>query len=88
VQTARGRILLMPCGGINWENLLRVVRTTLAQEIHTSVGASRSDPTGSGNGWSDGKDAADALPPPAIFEGEVATLVTLLGGVSQGEWVS
>src|ERR1700691_3806606 len=48
VQAARGRILLMPCGGIDSENVVRIVRTTLAQEFHTSVGASRSGATNNG----------------------------------------
>ena len=41
VQAAKGRILIMPCGGIDYENVARIVQVTSAREIHTSVGASR-----------------------------------------------
>ena len=39
VQKAGGRIVLMPCGSIDSENVVRIVQTTSAQEFHTSVGA-------------------------------------------------
>ena len=58
VQAARGRILLMPCGGIDSENVVSIVRTTLAQEFHSSLGASRSDSTSGGNGSPDGTGAS------------------------------
>jgi copper homeostasis protein len=41
VQAAQSRIQIMPCGGIDSSNVLRIVRTTAAREIHTSVGMSR-----------------------------------------------
>src|SRR4029077_6907800 len=48
VQAAKGRIVLMPCGGINSENIVDVVRKTLAREVHTSAGTSNSDLAGNG----------------------------------------
>jgi copper homeostasis protein len=88
VKSAKDRILIMPCGGINYENLVPIVRVTLAQEFHTSVGASGSASAGGGNGFSGGGDAADSLLPPLAFEKKVATLVDLLGSVSHGECVT
>jgi len=88
VQAARGRILLMPCGGINAENVVRIVRTTLAQEFHTSVGTSRPGSTSSGNGLSHGTRAVRSSLQSAIFEGTVAKLVSLLGNVSHDECVN
>jgi copper homeostasis protein len=87
VQAARGRILLMPCGGIDSENVVRIVRTTLAQEFHTSVGASRSGSTSGGNGLPQGTGASHSRLQSSIFEEQVARLVTLLGNVSHDEWV-
>jgi copper homeostasis protein len=84
VKAAKGRILLMPCGGINSRNIARVVRATLAQEIHTSVGTSRSGSTSSGNGLSHGPGAARSSLQSAIFEEKVAKLLSLLGNVSHG----
>ena len=57
VQATRGSILLMPCGGINSENVVRIVRTTLAQEFHTSVGASRPGSTSGGRELARGRGA-------------------------------
>jgi copper homeostasis protein len=85
VQAARGRILLMPCGSIDSENVVRIVRTTSAQEFHTSVGASRSGSTSGGNGLPQGAGAS--LSRLQIFEEQVAKLVSLLGNVSHDEWV-
>jgi copper homeostasis protein len=66
VEAARDRILLMVCGGINAENVLRIVQTTLAQEIHSSAGSSR----------------LGATDKSALFEQKVAMLVSLLGSLS------
>jgi copper homeostasis protein len=87
VQAARGRILLMPCGGIDSENVVRIVRTTLAQEFHTSVGASRPASTSGGNGLSLGAGASLSRLQSDMFEEQVAKLVSLLGNVSHDEWV-
>lgn len=87
VQAARGRILLMPCGGINSENVVRIVRTTLAQEIHTSVGTSHPGSTGNVGSLSHGNDAAGSSLESALFEQKVAKLVSLLGNISHDECV-
>jgi copper homeostasis protein len=40
VKAAEGRIAIMPGGGINARNVVRILRRTSAREIHTSLGAS------------------------------------------------
>jgi copper homeostasis protein len=87
VQATRGRILLMPCGFIDSENVVRIVRTTLAQEFHTSVGASRSDSTSGGQGLAQGRGASPSRLQSSRFEEQVARLVNLLSNVSHEEWV-
>jgi copper homeostasis protein len=87
VEVARGRILLMPCGGIDSENVVRIAGTTLAQEFHTSVGASRSGSTNGGNELSDDTGAPVSRLQSPLFEKQVARLVSLLGNVSHDEWV-
>ena len=82
VEAARERILLMPCGGIDSGNVVRIVRTTLAQEFHTSVGASRSGSTSGGNGLPEGTSASPFRLQSPLFEEQVARLVSLLGNVS------
>lgn len=74
VQSAEGRILLMPCGGIRAENIARIVRTTQAQEFHSSVGAS-SEGNAARSGTGNEND-------PAVFERRVRDLVTLLESLS------
>jgi len=78
VQAARERILLMPCGSIDAENIVRIARTTLAHEFHTSVGVSRSNAT-DGDG-ADGRGRT--VPTPPLFEEQVAKLASLLASVS------
>lgn len=82
VQAARGRILLMPCGGINSDNVVRIVRTTSAQEIHSSAGTSRSGLMSSGDGVPDSKHPDGSNLQSGVFEKRVAQLVSLLGSVS------
>jgi copper homeostasis protein len=79
IQKARGRILIMPCGGINSDNILAVVRTTLAQEIHSSVGTSHAQARGNGD-WSEGNEAR-SVPQIELFEQKVARLVRMLADV-------
>ena len=85
IQKARGRILIMPCGGIDSGNILRVVQTTLAQEIHSSIGTSLPNPVGNGSDWSGGNNGARYAPRFELFEQKVARLVSLLANVSCDE---
>ncbi|MGA8272450.1 MAG: copper homeostasis protein CutC [Candidatus Sulfotelmatobacter sp.] len=80
VQAAKGRILVMPCGGINAENISGIVRTTLAQEFHTSVGTSHS--AGKVVDSFDGNDENGSGLNPAMFERRVTEVLNLLGGLS------
>ncbi len=88
VQAAKGRILLMPCGGVNSRNIARIVRASAAQEIHTSVGTSRSGSTSGGNGLSRGTAATRSELQSTLFEEKVAKLVSLLGSVTHDECVN
>ncbi len=74
IQAAHDRIRIMPCGGINSDNLVRIVRTTSAQEIHSSAGTS-----GNGSHVSQGNDATGLGLQSGLFEQKVATLMNLLG---------
>lgn len=84
VQAARNRIVIMPCGGINDENVLRVVQETSASEIHTSLGASDA----SGNGrlrQARGRRSSDKLASgdfAAVLERRVAKLVDVIRDIS------
>jgi copper homeostasis protein len=97
VQAARGRILLMPGGGVNSGNLVHIIRTTRAQEIHSSAGhssarnssAGTSNPDSPGNGRRPtlaGDPGSSVLS--TLFEQKVSKLASLLGSVSQDERVS
>jgi copper homeostasis protein len=79
VQAARERISIMPCGGINSDNVLDIVRTTSAQEIHTSAGTSNANSGGNGSDLSP-NNGVDLQSRP--FEQEVAKLVSLLRNAS------
>jgi copper homeostasis protein len=79
VQRAKGRILIMPCGGINAENVTHVVRTTHAQEVHSSAGTS--NPGLLPYDASDGNLADGPSLQSALFEKKVAKLVSLLSTV-------
>jgi copper homeostasis protein len=85
VQAAKGRILLMPCGDINSNNVVQIVQTTLAQEFHTSAGSSQSGSAGKGSILSQGEDAEASSLQSTLFEQKVATLVALLESVSHDE---
>jgi len=76
VQAASERIRIMPCGGINSDNVLHIVRTTLAQEVHSSAGTS-----GNGGGFSQGNDDSSSLQSDS-FEDRVAKLVSRLTDAS------
>ena len=87
VQAARDRVVLMPGGGINSENIVRIVQKTRAQEVHTSAGTSSPDIAGNGKNDLTHRDPASSVPPFAAFENKVAKLVSLLGGMPQDELV-
>jgi copper homeostasis protein len=74
IQKAKGRILIMPCGGINSDNILTVVRTTFAQEIHSSVGTSHAG-RNSCSGQNSDSCSAEKI---ELFEQKVVKLVSLL----------
>lgn len=82
VQKARERILIMPCGGINPDNVVHIVKTTLAQEVHSSAGTS-----GNGGDLSQGNNEAGSSPQSGSFEEKVAKLVSLLADVSHDQRV-
>jgi copper homeostasis protein len=82
VQAAERRILIMPCGGVNAGNIVRIVRATSAREIHTSVGTSRPRATNNGNSLAHGRGAARSNVQSALFEKNVMKLVSRLNGVS------
>ena len=81
VRNARERILLIPCGGINSGNLVRVATKTLAREFHSSVGTSaRSESKGGGLSRRNKGSSNHAS---ARFERKVAKLVELLDGTPE-----
>lgn len=87
VDAAKGRILIMPCGGIDSGNIARIVRATSAREIHTSVGTSNPRPSGNGNSMSEGKDDPRSPAPFAVLEQNVTELVSLLANLSTDDVV-
>jgi len=80
-QMAQDRIVLMPGGGINSENLAAVAQTTLAREFHTSVGTSQIPRNNRGNGSSGNGMLSEKES--EIFQEKVAELVALLHDLSQ-----
>jgi copper homeostasis protein len=85
VQAARGRIILMPCGGIDSANIVTIVRTTRAHEFHTSVGESRSSARGDNGRDRDGGATLQAQS--SLFEEQVRKLASLLVSAPDDEWV-
>src|ERR1051326_1064405 len=85
VHAARDRIVLMPCGGINAENIVEVIRKTLAREVHTSAGTSKPDVVGNGRKIFGSSDTASSGLAYASFEEKVAKLVSLLGSLPHDE---
>jgi copper homeostasis protein len=88
VRLSRERILVMPCGGVNSENVVEIIRTTLAHEVHSSAGASSPESASNGGGFAQGNHPAASGLHSTQFEQKVATLVSLLGSVSHDERVS
>ena len=87
VQAAGDRVVLMPGGGINSENIVQVVRKTLAREVHTSAGTSSPDVAGNGKNDSTHGDPTSPASAFAAFEKKVAKLVSLLDRMPQDEMV-
>jgi copper homeostasis protein len=80
VHAARGRIALMPCGGINPGNIARVALQTAAEELHSSVGTSSSAAPRPSDGWSDGSPGIGLSP--SLFERRVMQLVDAMRALS------
>lgn len=87
VRRSRERILIMPCGGINSENLVEIIRATLAHEVHSSAGGSNPESATNAGGFAQGDHPAASGLHSTQFEQKVATLVSLLGSVSHDERV-
>jgi copper homeostasis protein len=83
VQKAGERILIMPCGGINSGNVVQIVKTTLAQEVHSSVGTSHPDSLGNGGELSDENHEGGFGLQSLLFEQKVAKLVSQLADLSE-----
>jgi copper homeostasis protein len=79
VETAQERITIMVCGGVDHENLLRVVQATGAREIHTSMGLSRRATGNNGYMRENAGSGADnaAQDGTTAFEEDVGKLVKL-----------
>ena len=88
VRLSRERILIMPCGGVNSENVVQIIRTTLAQEVHSSAGASNPESDGNAGSLPQGNNQAASSLHSRQFEQKVATMVSLLGSVPHDEPVS
>ena len=87
VDAAKGRILIMPCGGIDSGSIARIVRATSAREIHTSVGTSNPRSTDNGNKMPEGRDEPRSPAQLGTFEQNVTELVNLLASISPDEVV-
>jgi copper homeostasis protein len=85
VHTARERIIIMPCGGINSDNVAQVVRTTAAREIHSSAGTSKRGLPPNGAGLSYLSSENNGSLSVAMFEQKVAALSNMLEGVANGK---
>ena len=69
------------------ENIVQVVRKTLAREVHTSAGTSSPDVAGNGKNDSTHGDPTSPASAFAAFEKKVAKLVSLLDRMPQDEMV-
>ncbi|HEY1657467.1 MAG TPA: copper homeostasis protein CutC [Candidatus Sulfotelmatobacter sp.] len=69
IQAAQNRIVIMPCGGINDGNALRIIQETSAREIHTSLGGSNSS-----THWG-ARPAGDGGSSDKLTSGEFATVL-------------
>jgi copper homeostasis protein len=75
---AKDRLLIMPCGGVNSANIVRILRATSVREIHTSLGASHSGATSNGDRRGDRARAVRSSLQSAAFEKKVMKLVECL----------
>jgi copper homeostasis protein len=80
-RAATNRIQIMPCGGINSTNIVRIVRATSAREIHTSVGMSRLRSIGESTRAPRRRNSGGGFD---SFEKKVVKLVRQLNGISTG----
>jgi copper homeostasis protein CutC len=87
VQAASERILIMSCGDINSDNVVHIVTTTLAQEVHSSAGTSSPNSPGNGSDLLEGNNEVGSGLQAELFEQKVAKLVSLLGDLSHDEHV-
>jgi copper homeostasis protein len=78
---AKDRVLIMPCGGINSANIVRILQTTSAREIHTSLGTSHSRSARNGGNFGHGPRAGRSTLQSAAFEKKVVKLVDCLSSV-------
>jgi copper homeostasis protein len=85
VRKAAGRIAVMPGGGINPSNVVGIVQTTRASEIHSSAGTSGPEVSGNGQASPSLRPASGYHVPSAEFEQRVAELAHLLNGVVADE---
>lgn len=88
IEKAKGRILVMPGGGINSDNVVRVIQTTQAQEVHSSAGTSTPDSSANGGNSVGGDAAVGAGMQSVMFEQKVAKLSKLLGSTTHDKPVS
>jgi copper homeostasis protein len=79
---AKQRVLIMPCGGINSSNVGRILQSTLAREIHTSLGVSQPRAARNGKNLGNGTRAGLSSPQSAAFEKKVRKLVDRLVSIS------
>jgi copper homeostasis protein len=87
VQAAKHRIAIMPCGGINSGNILRIIRATSALEVHTSAGTSHLRSTSNGAGSPHGRGSSSSISQSALLEQKIVKLVNLLANISPDEVV-
>lgn len=83
VQAATKRVSIMPCGGINPDNIVQVARETSASEIHSSAGTSNLNATGTGVDLSPATRGSNSNPALASFERQVANMARLLRDMPQ-----
>jgi copper homeostasis protein len=84
MDAAKGRLRIMPCGGIDCSNITTIARTTSARELHTSVGTSNARASAT-NTPSNGNEDFGFPEQLAVFEQNVTELVNQLAKISREE---